>query len=683
MTTPDAGDLLAQVLSAATPPPFALLHRPTSGAPGAVELVTGRLSAPPLLRDLPLHQGAGPSDDPDAAEHLVLVPFRQVTERGFAALDDHEPLLCLTVDDHICMPVADVVRRLPVGAGRLAGGFDVSDDDYAELVRTVVRDEIGSGGGANFVLHRSWEGEVEGHPLDAALGAFRSLLSRESGAYWTFLIHTGDRTFVGASPERHVTLHDGVSSMNPISGTYRYPASGPTLDGVLDFLSDTKETDELNMVLDEEVKMMSRLCRDVRVRGPYLREMARLAHTEYLVEGLATADVPTLLRDTMFAPTVTGSPIENACRVIAAHETRGRGYYSGFAALVGRDRSGAPWLDSAILIRTADVRAGGQVRIGVGATLVRHSDPVAEVAETAAKASGILAAFGAGEQRFAEHPAVTAALERRGGSISEYWRPRVAAGPAPVGPAGSAPGPASGVDGPSRRVLVVDAEDTFTEMIARQLTSAGWDASIVGCRDTGPGPLVLDGVDLVVLGPGPGDPRSCDDVRVLRLRAIAAQLLEQGTPFVAVCLGHQVLSQLLGLEVVPHPAPRQGLQREIELFGAREVVGFYNSYVAHCAASHVDVPGVGGVDVARDEGTQEVHALRGPSFASVQFHPESVLSLGGDRLLRGAVAWARRAVDVAPGVEVPGGVAAPLAAPAAARTHGPRHPGRPVVPVRA
>src|SRR5205823_3502065 len=96
----------------------------------------------------------------------------------------------------------------------------------------------------------------------------------------------GDRTFVGASPERHVRVAGGRARMNPISGTYRYPPTGARLDGVLDFLADQKEIDELYMVVDEELKMLGAVCdAGARVYGPYLREMASLAHTEYVLEG--------------------------------------------------------------------------------------------------------------------------------------------------------------------------------------------------------------------------------------------------------------------------------------------------------------------------------------------------------------------------------------------------------------
>ncbi|UJP40233.1 chorismate-binding protein [Cellulomonas palmilytica] len=636
-----AAELLGALLADGTRP-FALVHRPAHDE-DVVDLLVGDVLEARRLHDLPLHGAAcsrrGPGEPGGSLESLVVVPYRQVTERGFAAVDDDEPVVCLTVAEHHRLAWADVVGALPGSPAAVVGDFDVTDEQYADLVATVLRDEIHTGAGANFVVHRSWEGQVAdgSPPVVAAAAALRRLLLREAGAYWTFVIHTGSRTFVGASPERHVTLHGGTATMNPISGTYRYPSSGPTLDGVLDFLGDTKETDELNMVLDEEIKMMSRLCRDVHVLGPYLREMARLAHTEYLVEGTAEVDVPTLLRETMFAPTVTGSPIENACRVIAAHEGRGRGYYSGFAALVGRDASGAPSVDSAILIRTADVRDDGRLTIGVGATLVRHSDPHAEAAETRAKVAGVLGGFdvdAAGP--LASHPDVLAALDRRGRRIADFWRPGRGAGAGRRAARSLARRPEPG------RVLVLDAEDTFTHMLACLLTDGGWDTRIAPVTQVAAHGRDLDAAladaDVVLLGPGPGDPRGDDDERVRALRAAATRLLARRSPFVAVCLGHQVTAGLLGLRVVSHTSARQGEQAEIDLFGARETVGFYNSYVARSHVDSFDVPGVGFVDVARRG--SDVHALRGPFFATMQFHPESVLTLDGGRLLRDAVTWA-------------------------------------------
>ncbi|MEV8309808.1 anthranilate synthase family protein [Streptomyces flavidovirens] len=621
--TPAAGtgrDLLARIL-APGPPAFALLHRPGSPSAYDIDVLVGEVTRPAVLADVPLpapSDGGGP-----AHEVLVVVPYRQITERGFAAHDDGAPLLAMTVTGQGTVTPADLVHRVPDVPARLSRGhFDIADDEYADIVQRVVSDEIGTGSGANFVIKRSFVAEIDGYTPRTAVSLFRQLLEREHGAYWTFVIHTGDRTLVGATPERHVSLSGGTAVMNPISGTYRYPATGPTLKGIKEFLADRKETDELYMVLDEELKMMARICDGGgRVVGPYLKEMARLAHTEYLIEGHTTRDIREILHETMFAPTVTGSPLESAARVIRRYERQGRGYYSGVAALIGRDANGEATLDSAILIRTADIDAVGRTAIGVGATLVRHSDRSAEVAETHAKVAGLLAAWEPeADARFGTHPDVLAALDRRNAGIADFWLRGAAPGTETAGLAG-------------KRALVVDAEDTFTAMIGQQLAALGLDVTIRRFDE----PYDFEGNDILLLGPGPGDPRDGHDPRIAHLRSTVEALLAERRPFLAVCLSHQVLSLRLGLDMVRRDIPNQGVQREIDLFGSRERVGFYNTYAAHSPEDKWELKEIGPVHVSRDPETCEVHALRGPFFASMQFHSESVLTVDGPRITAEAV----------------------------------------------
>ena len=334
-------DLLGRVL-AAGPPAFALLHRPEATGRGLLEVFTGTASGRPArIAGIPLPDR--PADAGRRQEVLAVVPYRQLAERGFEAPDDGAPLLTLAIEEQQTVAVAEVLSRIPDAPIELTDGdFDIDDDAYADTVRRVIADEIGTGEGANFVIKRSFVADITGYGPHSALTFYRRLLEREAGAYWTFLVHTGERTFVGASPERHISVHGGKAVMNPISGTYRYPPAGPSLPEVMDFLADRKEADELYMVVDEELKMMARICESGgRVVGPYLREMARLAHTEYFIEGHTTRDVREILRETLFAPTVTGSPLESAARVLARYEPEGRGYYSGVAALIGRDAHGA------------------------------------------------------------------------------------------------------------------------------------------------------------------------------------------------------------------------------------------------------------------------------------------------------------------------------------------------------
>ncbi|MEV4382992.1 anthranilate synthase family protein [Streptosporangium sp. NPDC049644] len=620
MTGPGViGDDLLDLVLAPRPPAFALLHRPEAHGPALLDVLVGEVAQVAKLADI-LLPGAGQAGGAAGHDVLAIIPYRQIRERGFVCVDDDAPLFTMTVTGQRTVPVAKALAQIPDVPVTVSGGhFDVADDDYAETVRRVVKEAIGEGEGANFVIKRSFVADIGDYTPHSALAFFRRLLEVESGAYWTFIVHTGERTFVGATPERHVTLYGGVATMNPISGTYCYPRSGPTLPEVMNFLADRKESDELYMVVDEELKMMTRICRPgVRVVGPRLKEMARLAHTEYFIEGDSDWDVRDILRETMFAPTVTGSPLENACRVIDRHEPQGRGYYSGIVALIGRDASGGRTLDSSILIRTADIDGAGRVHIGVGATLVRHSDPVSEVAETRAKAAGLLAALETPDPaRLGTHPDVRDALERRNATIAGFWlgtgAERAASFPELAG----------------CRTLIVDAEDTFTSMLDHQLRAMDMSVTVRRHDEIPP----FDGYDLVVLGPGPGDPRQSRHPKIAYLRSAVDALLAERRPFLAVCLSHQVLSTRLGFDLRRRNAPNQGVQREIDLFGDRQRVGFYNTFAARSDQDRSEIDGVGAVDVCRDPETGEVHALRGPRFSSLQFHAESVLTQNGPRIL--------------------------------------------------
>ncbi|MFE6256103.1 chorismate-binding protein [Agromyces sp. NPDC057865] len=537
---------LLHTLLAADAPSFAVIHREHEPV---LDVLVGDVVDVDRLADIPL----------DGAEVLALVPFRQVRERGFAAHDDGAPIRCLVVRDRESLDVDEaiaVLPRHPVVVGDLE--VDVSDADYAAVVRHVIDDEIGRGEGANFVIRREFTGSTDASPAEAVLGWLRQLLEHETGAYWTFALSTPGLAAVGATPERHVSSIDGVVSMNPISGTFRHGDAARDDDALLAFLDDVKEREELVMVVDEELKMMSAVCPEGgRIRGPFLKRMSRLTHTEYLLEGRSALDPREVLRRTMFAPTVTGSPMGNACAVIARHEPTPRGYYAGVLARF-TPRPGGYDVDAPILIRTAYLDGAGRVRVPVGATLVRHSDPEGEVAETRAKAAGVLTALGAlrrasAPERGLEADHLDTLLKARNDRLAAFWRSPQAARPSQATSA-----------------LVIDAGDDFTTMLAHQLRHLGLDARVAQWHAVDHDPTE----DLVVFGPGPGDPRDRSDPRIARLRDLIAARLETQRPLLAVCLSHQLLADLAGLGIAPLPAPRQGVQLEVDVFGQRAAIGF-------------------------------------------------------------------------------------------------------------
>lgn len=578
---------------------------------------------------------------------LALIPYRQVRERGYEAHDDGTPLRVLVAHEHVRVPLEDVLRLLPTDTVEVEDlGTSVSDADYVEAARRVIEEEIGRGEGANFVLRRDVLARTSTPTPTALLVWLRALLETESGAYWTFAVRTPGHNLVGATPERHVSAVDGHVRMNPISGTFRHgDATGAELERDFQaFIRDVKETEELFMVVDEEMKMMARVCAEGgRITGPALKQMSRLTHTEYLLDGVSHLDPREVLRETMFAPTVTGSPMQNACAVIHRREPTGRGYYSGVLALFERESADAPEsLDAPILIRTAEVDDEGTLRVRAGATLVRHSDPTSEAAETSAKAAGVLGALGMRPRPargagtvLADLPGVGPTLAARNDRLSPFWLVPQAPEVDPL------------LQG--KRVLLVDAEDTWTHMIAHMLRHLGMTAQVAHWSQVSEAD-VLDTAahDLVLFGPGPGDP--ADRIpRMARLRGLLDARLGSGAPLVAVCLSHQVLGLLLGLPVGALPAPNQGVQIDVDLFGERALVGFYNTFVLRCAdAEHRSDRVAGGVvrvaagpatghgvaDGGAPGETDAVVALRAPRVASLQGHAESVLSRDGLRVLR-------------------------------------------------
>ena len=389
---------------------------------------------------------------------------------GSPARDDGAPLLAHGGrPSRSSLPLAEVLGRIPDVPIRLAGR------PLRRRRRRLRRARSGGssprrsapGSGANFVIKRSFVADITDYrPASradvlppAAANASPARTGRSSCTPAT-------GTFVGATPERHVSLHDGVAVMNPISGTYRYPPTGPDARRACwTFLADRKETDELYMVVDEELKMMARICDGRRPGGrpvPQGDGPAR-AHRVLHRGPHHAATCASILRETMFAPTVTGSPLESACRVISRHEPDGRGYYSGVVALIGRDADGGR--DAGL----GDPHPHRRHRRRRPAAHRRRRHPRPPLRP------GVGGRRDPGEGRRSAAPRWTSAgrgpVRRPARGAVARWPAATTTSPASGSPTREARPPARR-SSPAGRVLVVDAEDTFTAMIAHQLRVA-------------------------------------------------------------------------------------------------------------------------------------------------------------------------------------------------------------------
>jgi phenazine biosynthesis protein phzE len=291
------------------------------------------------------------------------------------------------------------------------------------------------------------------------------------------------------------------------------------------------------------------------------------------------------------------------------------------------------------VIRTADVSPDGAMRVTAGATLVRDSQPDYEVAETLAKAGGILSAFGlvpgatgtpAAISDLTQDEDVLIALSSRNQRLAKFWL---------TDQSGASPAPSLA----GKKVAILHGEDDFVNMLAHVFSVLGMRSYVVRHEDYRPGSF--EGADLVVVGPGPGDPREHDHPKIAAYRRAVDDLLAHRTPFLAVCLGHQVLCDKLGIPLAYKDIVFQGTQSSVGIDGREEKVGFYNTFVARAEGIGGRAEGIvgraesrplsDGVTVEADADTGDIHLVSGPTYRGVQFHAESILTENGFALLRG------------------------------------------------
>jgi phenazine biosynthesis protein phzE len=606
--------------------PFAVIQKEDQDE---ILILEGPVRRLERLDQIPRRTGKDPAGR--RYDTLSLLPFSQIKEKGFEARQGDEALLCMEVERQRWVEKERALRELPEAPIVLEGepSFDEDEEEYRRTVAAVIEKEIGEGQGANFVIPRTCRARLRDFNPAVGLALFKRLVRRDYGTYWKYAFYDGERMLIGSTPEKHLSVDQGRVAMNPISGTFRKTAGlglAALRAELLKFLRDPKEINELFMVVDEELKMMSKMCEGGgMIVGPLLKEMSRLAHTEYLLVGESRRDVVDLLRESMFAATVTGSPVENACRIIARYEKNPRRYYASSIALIGRDEEGEPFLDSPILIRSFEVDKDGGLLLRVGATLVRDSVPAEEVAETKAKSAAVLSALTDAEappqprvlDPLQKDPLVLERLFERNQKLSTFWflKQEQRRGD----------GPLKGL-----RFECIDNEDDFLAMFGHMLEHLGASVGITPWRSFDLARLSSDAV--VVAGPGPGNPSSPDDPKMTLNAKVLEALLRERRPFLAVCLGHQVLCRVLGLRLGKKRELTQGVQKRIDYFGRPEDVGFYNTFTAFVDPTRTDLS-----FSSNAEG--EIQALRGPHFVGFQFHPESILTRNGYALVEEAARW--------------------------------------------
>ena len=240
-------------------------------------------------------------------------------------------------------------------------------------------------------LSRRWQAVLSSS--NAAPGLYQRL-RRTNPAPFGALAQLDGLAIASSSPERLIQARNGWIESRPIAGTR--PRAGNAADDaalIRELREHPKERAEHIMLIDLERNDLGRLCQAGTVAVDEYMTIETYAHVHHIVSNVRGRLRPETTPGQIIAAvfpggTITGCPKVRCMQIITELEQLGRGPYTGSLGYLNRDGS----MDLNILIRTLEVR-DRQLSFRAGAGIVADSIPARELAETRAKARGLLRAL--------------------------------------------------------------------------------------------------------------------------------------------------------------------------------------------------------------------------------------------------------------------------------------------------
>lgn len=181
-------------------------------------------------------------------------------------------------------------------------------------------------------------------------------------------------------------------------------------------------------------------------------------------------------------------------------------------------------------------------------------------------------------------------------------------------------------------VMIVDCYDSFTFNLYQQVGKLGGNPAVYSC-DTSLEVLQKSGCDRIILSPGPGTPEDSGVCREV------LETMSRTIPTLGVCLGHQTICTAFGGEVIRATHLMHGKTSFIHHDGKGIFAGVPTPFTAtryhSLVAQRESLPDELIITASSDDDgyVMGVRHARYP-IEGVQFHPESILSQEGDRIVR-------------------------------------------------
>src|SRR3954463_9983278 len=444
-------------------------------------------------------------------------------------------------------------------------------------------------------LFEAVPGQLFAEPCERSPAEVFQRLCRINPSPYGALMNLGDGEFlVSASPEMFVRSDGRRVETCPISGTIArgIDAIGDA-EQIRQLLNSEKDEFELNMCTDVDRNDKARVCVPGTIKVLARRQIetySKLFHTVDHVEGMLRPGFDALdaFLTHAWAVTVTGAPKLWAMQFVEDNERSPRRWYAGAIGAVNFDGS----INTGLTIRTIRMK-DGLAEVRVGATCLFDSDPAAEDRECQVKAAALFQAL-----------------------------------------RGDPPKPLSAfapdATGSGKKVLLIDHDDSFVHMLADYFRQVG--ASVTVVRHIHAQEMLKKKWDLLVLSPGPGRP---EDFKIAKTIDTA---LGQKLPIFGVCLGVQAIGEYFGGTLGQLGQPAHGRPSRVQVRGGKLmqnlpneiVIGRYHSLYVE----RQSVPDVLSVTATTEDGVAMAIEHKTLPVGGVQFHPESLMSLGGEVGLR-------------------------------------------------